>query len=229
MSSSRLPGKVLRPILGRPMLSLHLERLRHMRRADQLVVATSVDASDDAIAALCAAESVACLRGSLSDVLDRFHQAALAYRPDHVVRLTADCPLADPELIDRIIATHLEGDHDFTSNTLTRTYPKGLDASAFRRSLLEEAWREASAPEEREHVTLYMKANAARLRIGEVRDRQDRSQLRWTVDEAADFAFVSAVFERLYAANPRFSTEDIHRLLLREPELAAINAGVGQP
>lgn len=228
MTSRRLPGKVLRTILGRPMLALQLERLKRCAGAQKLIVATSTDASDEAIAALCEREGTECFRGSLEDVLDRFHQAALTYRPDHVVRLTADCPLADPELIDRVIEFHLEGGYDFTSNALVRTYPTGLDASVVRRAALEQAWREARLPAEREHVTLYMKAHPERFRIGDFRDTQDRSSLRWTVDEPADFDFVRAVYERLYAQNPRFGMDDVFELLAREPALADINRGIAQ-
>ena len=228
VSSRRLPGKVLLPILGRPMLALQLERLRRCRRPARLLVATSTDASDAPVAALCEREGVECFRGSLEDVLDRFYRAALVHRPDHVVRLTADCPLADPGLIDRVIEVHLEGSYDFTSNALVRTFPRGLDASVFRRALLEAAWREAKRPEEREHVTLYMKAQTGRYRFGDVRDDTNRSHLRWTVDEQADFDFVRAVYERLYPANPAFGSEDVYRLLEREPGLADINRGVVQ-
>jgi spore coat polysaccharide biosynthesis protein SpsF len=228
MSSRRLPGKVLRPILGRPMLALQLERVRRCRRIDKLIVATSTEPSDDPIAALCRPEGIECFRGSLEDVLDRYYCAALPFRPDHVVRLTADCPLADPALIDRVIAFHLEGGYDFTSNSLVRTFPAGLDVSVFRHALLEEAWCKARLPAEREHVTVYMKAHPERYRLGDFRDGEDRSGLRWTVDEPADLDFVTAVYERLYPANPRFDAADVYRLLEREPALGAINHGAGR-
>ncbi|HJS39355.1 MAG TPA: glycosyltransferase family protein [Burkholderiales bacterium] len=228
MSSRRLPGKVLRPILGRPMLSLQIERLRRCRRIDRLIVATSSDPSDAPIAELCSRERIDCFRGDLQDVLDRFYQAASRYAPEHVVRLTGDCPLADPGLIDRVIDFHLEGGYDFTGNALVRTFPRGLDVSVFRHALLREAWREAQRPAEREHVTLYMKAHPERYRLGDFRDAQDRSHLRWTVDEPADFDFVRAVYERLYPANPSFGSADVYRLLEREPGLAAMNRVAGE-
>lgn len=228
MSSRRLPGKVLRPILGRPMLSLQIERLRRCRRIDRLIVATSSDPSDAPIAELCSRERIDCFRGDLQDVLDRFYQAASRYAPEHVVRLTGDCPLADPGLIDRVIDFHLEGGYDFTGNALVRTFPHGLDVSVFRHALLGEAWREAQRPAEREHVTVYMKAHPERYRLGDFRDVQDRSHLRWTVDEPADFDFVRAVYERLYPANPSFGSADVYRLLEREPGLAAMNRVAGE-
>lgn len=227
-SSSRLPAKVLRPILGRPMLSRQLERLRRCRCIDQLLVATSDDPSDQPISKLCAAEAVACFRGSLDDVLDRYYQAAKPFRPSHVVRLTGDCPLADPELIDRVIEFHLQGGYDFVSNAIEPTFPDGLDAAVFRFRLLEQAWREAQLPSEREHVTLFMRHHPERYKIGSYKGSPDRSYLRWTVDKPADFTFVSTIYERLYSGKPDFGSEDIYRLLEEEPELLRLNGGIGR-
>ena len=148
-SSRRLPGKVMKPILGRPMLERQIERLRRARRLDKLVVATSTDPSDDPIAALCRSLAVECFRGSLDDVLDRFYQAARRAAPRAVVRLTGDCPLADPAVIDQLIELHARGGYDYTSNTLTRSYPDGLDAEVTQLHCLEAAWREARLPSER--------------------------------------------------------------------------------
>lgn len=227
-SSSRLPAKVLQPILGRPMLSRQLERLRRCRRIDKLLVATSEDSSDQPIADLCAAESVDCFRGSLNDVLDRFYQAAKPFFPAHVVRLTGDCPLADPELIDRVIEFHVQGDFDFVSNAIEPTFPDGLDAAVFRFQLLEQAWREATLPSEREHVTPFMRHHPERYKIGSYTGFPDRSGFRWTVDEPADFAFVTEVYERLYPGRPDFGSEDIYRLLDQEPGLLRLNDGIGR-
>lgn len=225
-SSSRLPAKVLQPILGRPMLSRQLERLRRCRRIDKLLVATSGDSSDQPIVDLCAAESVACFRGSLNDVLDRFYRAAKPFLPEHVVRLTGDCPLADPDLIDRVIEFHLQGGYDFVSNAIEPTFPDGLDAAVFRLQLLEQAWREAKLPSEREHVTPFMRRHPERYKIGSYKGSPDRSGLRWTVDEPADLAFVTAVYERLYPGKPDFGSEDIYRLLDQEPGLLRLNDGI---
>jgi spore coat polysaccharide biosynthesis protein SpsF len=228
VSSSRLPGKVLLPILGEPMLFRQIERIRRARNIDQLVVATSTDASDDVLAAACAARGIACFRGSLDDVLDRFYQAAVSFQPDTVVRLTGDCPLADPELIDRVIELHGQGGYDFVSNAIEPTFPDGLDAAVFRFELLEQAWREAKLPSEREHVTLFMRHHPERYKIASFKGPQDRSHMRWTVDEATDFAFVSAIYQRLYPAKPDFSSADIYRLLEDEPDLLRINSGIGR-
>jgi len=224
--SSRLPGKVLKPLLGRPMLARQIERVRRCARLDELVVATSTHASDDAIEALCRDEGVACFRGSLDDVLDRFHAAAVQHRADRVVRLTGDCPLADARLIDAVVEHLQRGGYDFVSNALEPTFPDGLDAAVFRTQLLEDAWREATLPSEREHVTLFMRRQAERYRIGSFKAEVDHSHLRWTVDEPADFEFVAAVYGRLYPGNPAFGFEDILKLLEREPALLEVNRGI---
>lgn len=227
-SSRRLPCKVLQPILGRPMLLRQLERLRRCRKVDRLLVATSDDTSDQPIAEFCAAESVICYRGSLDDVLDRYYQAAKVFQPSHVVRLTGDCPLADPELIDRTIEFHLQGGYDFVSNAIEPTFPDGLDAAVFRFQVLEQAWREAQLPSEREHLTLFMRHHPERYKIGAYKGYPDRSYMRWTVDEPADLAFVSAIYERLYPGKPDFSSDDIYHLLDQHPELLRLNGGIGR-
>src|SRR5215831_8692767 len=165
-SSRRLPGKVLKPILGRPMLERQIERVRRSRRMDRLTVATSTDASDDAIAALCQALTVDCFRGSLEDVLDRFYQAARQYAPRAVVRLTGDCPLTDPRVIDELIETHCREGYDYTANVLPpRQIPDGLDVEVIAMSCLETTWREAKLPSEREHVTPFIYNHRERFRF----------------------------------------------------------------
>ncbi len=226
VSSSRLPGKVLLPILGQPMLARQIERLTRCRRFDRLIVATSEDASDDAIEGLCRQLGVISYRGSLDDVLDRFYRAALPYEPDHVVRLTGDCPLVDPALIDALIDFHLEHGYDYSSNCHVPSLPDGLDAEVMRFAALEAAWREARLPSEREHVTPFIRTHPERFRIGLWRHPVDRSRLRWTVDEPEDFEFVSRVYAALYPHDPSFGMQDVLDLLARRPELAAINQGL---
>jgi spore coat polysaccharide biosynthesis protein SpsF len=223
-SSSRLPGKVLKPILGAPMLARQVERIRRSRRVDALAVATSSERSDDAVAQLCQGIAVDCYRGSLSDVLDRVYRTAARYETRHVIRLTGDCPLTDPALLDALVELHLSGAYDYSSNVQDRTYPDGLDAEIFTIELLERTWREAKSPFEREHVTPYMYQAAASVRRGSLERQPDRSGLRWTVDYPEDFQFVSRVFEALYPENPAFDTDDVLRLLEVHPEIAALNA-----
>lgn len=214
MSSTRLPGKVMAPILGEPMLGRQVERLRRCKRIDALTVATS-DGDDDApIAAYCERLGLPVYRGSLHDVLDRYRNAALAFGPsDAIVRLTADCPLADWDVIDQVIDTHMAGGYDHTNNTSPeRTYPHGLDAEAVRPEVLEIAWREARDPYEREHVTPFVYRRPERFRLGSLINPDPAPELRWTVDTPEDLAFVREVYERLYPSNPAFGSADIKAL-----------------
>lgn len=224
VSSSRLPGKVLKPILERPMLVRQIERISRARRFDRLIVATSTDSDDDAIEALCQALGVNVYRGPLDDVLARYHGAAGAFGCDHIVRLTGDCPLADPTLIDDLIELHLDGRFDYSSTGIEPSFPDGLDAEIMTRAALETAHAQARLPSEREHVTLFLYEHPADFRIGSLTGGRDLSHLRWTVDEPEDFTFVTRVYEALYPSDPGFGTDDILALLDRQPELAQINA-----
>lgn len=225
VSSSRLPGKVLKPILGTPMILRQIERVRRAQRIDRLVVATSTDPSDDALADTALKAGVEVARGSLDDVLDRFVQAAAPHRPDWVVRLTGDCPLADPDVIDRVIASTISAEADYGSNTLEATYPDGLDVEVIRAAVLEAVAREPRTTAEREHVTLGIYRQPERFRLHSVKGDRDLSALRWTVDEPQDFTFVERIYRELYPANPAFTTADVLALLERNPELASINTG----
>lgn len=225
-SSSRLPGKVLKPLLGKPMLARQIERLRRVNRVDELIVATSVHASGDALAALCQAEGLSCFRGSLDDVLDRFYRAALTRSPQHIVRLTGDCPLIDPAVVDRTVDVYAGGGFDYASNALEPSFPDGLDVEVFRFSCLEAAWWEATDPAFREHVTLFIYRHPERFRTGCYRSRTNLAHLRWTVDEPEDFEFVTRVYEALYPHKPQFSMEDVLRFVPEHPEACALNRDI---
>jgi spore coat polysaccharide biosynthesis protein SpsF len=216
MSSTRLPGKVMKPILGAPMIDRQLERLARARSIDRLAVATSDDPSDDVLAAHLQARGVQVHRGPLYDVLARFAGALDAFGPaEHVVRLTADCPLADWRVIDDCIALHVDGGFDYSSNDLEPSYPRGVDVEVMRSDVLKAAAREATAPDEREHVTLFIYRRPDRFRLGSLKVAEDHSAERWTVDTPADFDFVRRVYERLYPDNPAFTSEDILALDFR--------------
>jgi spore coat polysaccharide biosynthesis protein SpsF (cytidylyltransferase family) len=225
MSSSRFPGKVLKPLLEQPMLLRQIERVRRCALIDDLVVATSAEASDQPLADACAAHGVKIARGSLDDVLDRFITAAQPFAPEAVVRLTGDCPLADPAVIDAVVARYRTGAFDYVSNVEPATYPDGLDVEVVRMSALERAHRDARLPSEREHVTPYVRNHPEIFPRANVARATDLSHLRWTVDEPADLVFVEAIYRALYPRNPAFSTQDILELLDRTPDLADINAG----
>ncbi|MFH1700240.1 MAG: glycosyltransferase family protein [Candidatus Zixiibacteriota bacterium] len=223
MSSSRLPGKVLRPIMGRPMLEYHLGRLSRSCKIDKLIVATSDQKDDSPICDLCDNLGVDFYRGSLNDVLDRFYRASLEFPSDIIVRLTGDCPLADPKIIDHGIKRFINSDFDYLSNTVERTFPIGLDFEIFYSHHLKKAGENAVLPSEREHVTPYFHNHPEIFSIGQFSNDIDLSHHRWTVDEPQDFEFVLKVFESLYPDNPAFTTNDVLRLLERRPELMSLN------
>ena len=222
-SSSRLPGKVLRDILGVPMLLRQIERENLVRSIDHLVVVTSNDKSDDLLSKVLRESGVDCYRGSLNDVLDRFYQAAKLHNPEHVVRLTGDCPLVDPEVVDNVISMHLATNADYTSNIFPATYPDGLDVEVMKFSALEIAWKESELPSEREHVTPLIRNDKERFLHSNLEHSSDLSNYRWTVDEFQDFEFVQKVYEKLYKENPKFNMEDIIKYLDTNPELAKLN------
>lgn len=221
LSSRRLPGKVLADVVGRPMILRQVERLLRARRMDALVIATTSDPSDAPLVAACEAEGLRVHRGSVDDVLTRVLDAAP--EAEHIVRLTADCPLADPAVIDAVIEAHLASGDDYTSNALVRTFPDGLDVEVVRRAALAAAARDAELPSEREHVTPFLYGHPERFRLGHVTRADDLSALRWTVDEPVDLTFVREVYGALYPQNPAFSTDDVLALLRARGELTELN------
>ena len=224
VSSSRFPRKVLAPLLGKPMILRQIERVRRARTIDRLLLATSDAPSDAELVSLCKRDGVEWYCGSLEDVLDRFYQAAVRFEPEHVIRLTGDCPLVDPFVIDAVVEKHLREKNDYTSNTLIPTFPDGLDVEVFRFSLLEEAWRNATLPSEREHVTLFMHKRPETYKLGNLERKGESLQhLRWTVDEPEDLVLVSKIYEALYPSNPSFTTQDVLDFLAKHPEMLEIN------
>jgi spore coat polysaccharide biosynthesis protein SpsF len=206
-----------------PMLARQIERVQRSKLIDSLLVATSSDVSDNPIEQWCRESSVECFRGKLDDVLDRFYKAAKLIAPEQVVRLTGDCPLADPDLIDEVIRFHISGDFDYSTNAIEPTYPDGLDVEVFRFACLEQAWREAKLPSQREHVTPFIHQQPDRFRIGLLKNATDFSYLRWTVDEALDFELVRRIYEALYPIDAEFKTQDILAFLDENAELKTFN------
>lgn len=222
-SSTRFPGKVLKPILGKPMLARQIERIIQSKEIEGLVVATSTDPSDDRIEELCRHLNVPCVRGSPDDVLDRFYQTAIVWRPQHIVRLTGDCPVIDPDIIDEVVKFYTSGNYDYVSNAIKPTFPDGLDVEIFRFSALEVAWKEAKLISEREHVTPFIYNHPERFTIGIYENHTDLSFYRWTVDTPEDFELITKIYEELYPRKPAFRTSDITELFERQPELLQIN------
>jgi spore coat polysaccharide biosynthesis protein SpsF (cytidylyltransferase family) len=227
MGSKRLPGKVLMDIEGSPMLLRVVERARRAQTLDRIGVATTDLPTDDAVAEMCARQGIDCFRGSSVDVLDRFYRAALAFHAAVVVRLTGDCPLIDPGVIDQTVRAFLESDADFAANRLPegRTFPVGLDTEVCSLAALERAWREASAAYEREHVMPFLYDPPGRFRVLQVHAPVDLGHLRWTVDTPQDLEFVRGVFAA-FAGNDHFTWMQVADLVARDPGLAARNAGV---
>jgi len=227
-SSTRFPGKVLAPLLGEPMIVRQVERLRRSSRIDVLVVATSVDPSDDPLVATLDAAGVEVRRGSLDDVVARFSSVVREYGPDHIVRLTADCPLADPEVIDQVIDEHLSGGADYTSNVLAPTFPDGLDVECISGGAFERLESLPLTDREREHVTLGIYGRPREFTLKNVTQVPDRSQLRWTVDVPEDLAFVQAIYERLYDEDHGFGQASILDLLASHPELSRTDSDMAR-
>jgi len=229
--SERLPGKVLRELAGRPMLAWQLERLGRCRRLDAVVVATTERPADDAVAGIAAAAGVGCFRGDEHDVLGRYAAAAREAGAELVIRATGDCPLLDPEVVDRVIAALEEGlpDCDYASNVVERSWPRGLDCEAFTRATLERCERLATSPAAREHVTHFILRERPDLfRVRSVRAPGDWSALRWTVDTPEDFAFVQRVFEAPDLDAGRAGFGEILAWLRRHTEVEALNRDVLQ-
>jgi spore coat polysaccharide biosynthesis protein SpsF len=229
MSSSRLPGKILLEIGGQPMLVQVVERVQKAQRVNRVVVATTTDPSDDPVEHLCKKHSYACYRGSQFDVLDRFYQAARIQDADVVVRVTADCPLIDPQVIDRTIQAFFDHNADFAANRLPppwkRSFPIGLDTEVCSFQALEHAWKEAVLPYEREHVMPYLYEEEGRFRVVTIDAEQDWGHLRWTVDTAEDLETVRSLFT-LFGKREVLSWLDVLSIWQAHPELEMINAQV---
>ena len=229
MSSSRLPGKVLLDIAGQPMLARVVERARRAQRIDQVAVATTTDPSDDPVEAFCRERGYACVRGSMHDVLDRYYQAARQLQAGVIVRLTADCPLIDPGLIDETVQAFYREEVDFACNRLpppfTRTYPIGLDVEVVSFAALEQAWKEATARHDREHVLPYLYEAPGRFKVYQLHYSRDLGGLRWTVDTPEDLELVRAIYAE-FGGRDDFSWQEVLSLVERRPDLTRINAGV---
>ena len=223
VSSSRLPSKVLKLLLGEPMIIRQIERESNISCINKLVVATSKEKSDDPLVELLKNRGIEVFRGSLNDVLDRYYNAAIKYNADHIVRLTGDCPLADPAIIKRTVEKHLSTGTDYTSNCFPPTYPDGLDVEVVKFSALEEAWRHAELPSEREHVMPYIRNHPDFFSSSNVEFEKDLSNHRWTVDEPEDFEFVEKIYTELYSKNKKFNMQDILNLIDKNPCFKDIN------
>ena len=233
MGSSRLPGKVMRELGGKPVLAHVIDRVGTCELIDEVVVATTTANADDVIAAESRRMGARVFRGPENDVLRRYADAARQARADVVVRVTSDCPLVDPTvlsgMLDQFLSAAAEGrGPDYLSNTLDRTFPRGLDAEIFRFAALERANAEATEPHQREHVTPYIWEHPQRFAIRQYKGEEDHSDLRWTLDTEADWRFLSAVFGLLGDSGAELTTAAVLQLLDRHPEVKSINMHVEQ-
>lgn len=224
MGSCRLPGKVMMPILGKPMLMLQIERIKRATLIDNLIVATTDKELDNQIEDLCKLLKVSCFRGSENDLLDRYYKAAKKFNADFIVRLTGDDPLTDPELINNMIIKMKNGKFDVVTNSIYPSFPEGLDLSILSFQALEKSWCKANLQSQREHVTPYIFDNSNEFSIFHFKQDADRSNLRWTVDYEKDLTLIKKIYELLYPINKKFSTEDIYNLLEKDPSLKSINS-----
>lgn len=225
MGSTRLPGKVLERVVGRPLLWHIVTRLRCSQRLDGLILATSTMPQDDVLERFAADLDLSCFRGSELDVLSRYYQAATQWGADVIVRVTGDCPLIDPKVVDSVINAHGRSGADYTSNALVRTYPRGLDTEVLTYEVLATAYRAAKEDYEREHVTPYIWRHHElfQLRSVEAEGKLRRPELRLTVDTEEDLSLIRSIYERLYPADPLFDTEKVIDLLEQQPELTLLN------
>lgn len=228
MGASRLPGKPLKEVLGRPLLFYLVDRLKQC--GVKIVIATTSQKRDEAIAVYAHSLGVDVIQGDEEDVLSRYWVAAQKVSCDVIVRITADCPLMDPMLVNHFLSEFLSkaSSLDYLSNTLVRSYPRGLDIEVFSKKALERAMKEARALEEREHVTLYLYRHPEIFHLKNISHSSDESSHRWTVDTIEDFELVSRILESLYPKNPLFSFQDVLHLVKKYPEWKKINEHIQQ-
>ena len=227
MGSTRLPGKVMADIGGDTMLARVVERIKRAQLLDGVVVASTVNPADEVIADECQRLDVPLYRGKENDVLDRYYQAATLHQSDTIVRITSDCPLIDPSVVDKVIGAFSAEGPDYASNIIERTYPTGLDTEVMTMSALTRAWQEAREAYERVHVTPYIYENPKLFRLLHVKAQTDYSHHRWTVDVPEDLAFVRAVYHSL-GNDESISWKDVVDLLEKDPSLGEINRHVRQ-
>lgn len=230
MTSIRLPGKVLKTVLDKPLLEYQIERLRRVKLADEIVIATTTNRTDQPIVDLCERLSVPYFRGSEEDVLARYYGAAKVNQADIIVRVTADCPVIDPQAIDQVIQFYLDNKskYDYVSNFLNRTYPRGMECEVIPFRVLDEVFLKATRYSDREHVTPFIYKRPERYSLGNVAYLDNLSYHRWTVDTPEDFELIKRIIEGLYPSKADFTLTDILDLFAQHPSWIAINAHIEQ-
>lgn len=221
--SARLPGKVLQRLEGLTVLEHVIKRVKASHLVDQVIVATTVNQEDLAIVKICAELNVGVYCGSEVDVLDRYYQAARLFQADQIVRITSDCPLMDPQIIDKVVKRHLKEKSDYTSNVLKETFPDGEDVEVVTFAALKKAWLSAKLTSEREHVTPFIRNNPEMFRLASLENAVNLSAKRWTLDNQEDMLFIQKIYNNLYAAKPLFGLTDVLDFLKKHPETEELN------
>lgn len=224
MTSTRLPGKVLKEVLGRPLLSYQIERLRRVQEIEQIVLATTTNQEDDPIVVFCEKEGVSIYRGSEDDVLDRYYKAATQYNADPIMRITADCPLLDLDVVRSVIAKYREGEYQYI--VTGPRFAEGFDCEMFSFAMLELAWKNATKKYEREHCTMFLHNHPEFCKKFTLENATDDSRYRVTVDEPQDFEVVKTILEALYPVNPAFTGAEVKAFLDSHSEIMALNSTI---
>lgn len=230
MGSTRLPGKVLKKVNDTTLLEYQIERVKRAALIDEIVIATTTNKQDDLIVKFCEKLEISYYRGSEQDVLRRYYEAAQKYEAEIIVRLTSDCPLIDPDLINQVLQFYKENEDsvDYVSNTLERTYPRGLDVEVFSVESLNKAHINAKLPRDREHVTAYIYTNPDKFKLLGIRNDNDYSDYRWTVDTIEDYKLIEKIIIELYTKKKCFSFNDVLQVLEQNPTWKEINAEIEQ-
>lgn len=230
MGSTRLPGKVMLDLCGKTVLEHVIQRVKRVKNIDEIVIATTTDKKDDVIVEETMKCGVKVFRGSEEDVLSRYYYAAKENEADVVVRITSDCPLIDPETTQKTIDYYLKNNdvYDYVSNTLVRTFPRGLDTEVFSFEVLEKAFNKATLQRDREHVTPYIWDNSEIFNLGCYKSDVDYSYLRWTLDTKEDFELIKRIYEDLYINNNCFNFDDIKLVIESNPSYMELNVNIKQ-
>lgn len=226
IGSTRLPGKILLSLEGKTVLEHVINRVKASNKISDVVLATTISKDDVEVVRFVSSLGIRVFAGSENDVLDRFYQAAKLLNPDHVVRITSDCPMIDPELIDKVIVNHSKTNADYTSNTIVETYPDGEDVEVIKFSALKRAHQEAELESEREHVTPYVRKHPEIFKLHNVGNSENLSGMRWTIDQNEDYEFLKIIFRNLYHKNPLFGMNEILDFLKENPDIEEINSKI---
>ena len=230
MTSTRLPGKVLMTILDKPLLGYLVERIQRASLVENIVIATTDDSSADPIVNFCADNGIDCVQGDTEDVLSRYYLAATTFAADPIIRITGDCPVIDPDVVDKTLKHYLTHypKYEYVSNILDRKYPRGMDTEVFSFKTLEKVHQTATKQYDREHVTAHFYTNPDQYNISGVSNDEDLSAHRWTVDTKEDLELIKKIIETLYPQKPEFTLDDIIELLKQNPKWSTINRNVKQ-